>query len=92
MISIVLLTDLFNKSYFDLSYPNLLNKCVEVYSSYSISPMNYQQIHTLLILPQIPRKQRTIRIPVQVMGQMMLLCALNQMLSPLMWICALRSR
>ena len=38
------LTDLFNKSYLDLSYPDLLNKCEEVYSSYSISPEQAKSI------------------------------------------------
>ena len=38
------LTDLFNESYLDLSYPNLLNKCDEVYSSYSISPEQAKSI------------------------------------------------
>ena len=32
------LTDHFDKSYLDLSYPDLLNKCEEFYSSYSITP------------------------------------------------------
>ena len=47
--------------------------------------------HTLLILPQVPRKHWMIRISAQVMGQM-LLCALNQILSRSMWICPLRSQ
>ena len=38
------LTDLFNKSYLDLSYPDLLNKFEEVYSSYSISPEQAKSI------------------------------------------------
>ena len=38
------LTDLFNESYLDLSYPDLLNKCDKVYSSYSISPEQAKSI------------------------------------------------
>ena len=32
------LTNLFKKSYLNLSYPNLLKKCEVVYCTYSISP------------------------------------------------------
>ena len=38
------LTDLFNKSYLELSYPDLLNKCEKVYSTYSISPEQAKSI------------------------------------------------
>ena len=38
------LTDLFNESYLDLSYPDLLNKCDEVYSSYILSHPSKQKV------------------------------------------------
>ena len=38
------LTDLFNKGYVDLPYPDLLSKCEEMYNTYSISPEQAKKI------------------------------------------------